>query len=90
MIQLEEYEGYKYVRLHTGEIRFVKMVTYREQHKDLVKDGEVAVSAGLIAVLVDEFVVLDKGSFSLGIKDTMDDDTGLIENLTGKKFKRRG
>lgn len=89
MIQLEPYEGYKYVRLHTIEIRFVKMVTYQEQHKDLVKDGEVAISAGLIAVLEDEFVVLDRGSMSLGIRDAMDDDTELIEQLTGKKFKRR-
>jgi hypothetical protein len=89
MKELREFTAYKYVRLSTDELRFTEVLPSGKQHKELVGEGETAVSAGLILVLMTTFNVIDTGSVSLKINGSLDDDVVLIEKKTGMMFTDR-
>jgi hypothetical protein len=89
MTKLKEFTTYKYVRLSTDELRFTKALPNGKQHKELVGEEEVAVSAGLILVLMTTFNVIDTGSVSLKINGSLDDDVILIEKETKMMFNKR-
>jgi hypothetical protein len=85
-MEFENFVAYKYVRLSTDEFRFVKAFG-SIIHKDLVQEGEIAISAGLISIYPDKFSVIDTGSMTLKIYSSRPDDNTFIEKLTGKKWE---
>uniref|UniRef100_A0A6M3LI90 Uncharacterized protein n=1 Tax=viral metagenome TaxID=1070528 RepID=A0A6M3LI90_9ZZZZ len=83
----KEYVAYKYVRLKSDEFRFTTLVAFGNTHRDLVKAGEIAISAGTISIYPKHFSLLNGGSESLHIYGTKDDDFPLLEKVIGKPFK---
>jgi hypothetical protein len=84
-MEFEDTVCYKYVRLSTNEFRFVAMSIYGLKHKDLVKEGEKAISAGIIGIYPNKFTFIDKGSLSLNLYSCCNDDTKLLEEITKRK-----
>ena len=84
----EPYKAYKYVRLSTDEIRFTEFSAVCLEHKDLVKEGEKAYSAGLISVWPDCIKMQMTGSMSLRIQ-TISSDYPMLEKIIGKPFRGR-
>lgn len=85
----KDFEAYKYVRLKSDELRFCESRNCGLSHKDLVKDGEVAISAGLILIRPENFTFIDRGSMTLSLFGSLDSDFPLLEKITGRKFEGR-
>ena len=85
-MEFENCESYKYIRLSTNEFRFVKCMMLCLRHKDLVKENETAISAGMIGMFKKKFVFVDRGSMSLQIYSSQPDDVLFLEKITGRKY----
>jgi hypothetical protein len=83
----EDYTTYKYIRLSTDEFRFTEVTCGGPAHKDLVKEGEKAISAGIISILPDHFRFFDHGSISLGLNVSLPTDASILEQFIGKPTK---
>jgi hypothetical protein len=83
----EEWIAYKYVRLDADEFRFSECYSGGGNHINLVKEGEKAISAGLIGVRPNEFSIIMEGSQSLKINSSMKSDIPLLEKIINKPFK---
>ena len=77
---------YKFVEIDGKEIRFVESYLYGPAHKDLVKEGEKATSAGLVSVFDNYWKLYD--SYSMSLK--LGCNTSIIPRLSqiiGKEFE---
>jgi len=78
---------YKWARVN-GEFRFIHLIFY-ENHGMLVNDGEEATSAGTITMNSDFWRMTDRGSSTLSVGCSGEDETALEETLlaAGREFK---
>uniref|UniRef100_A0A6M3K5B3 Uncharacterized protein n=1 Tax=viral metagenome TaxID=1070528 RepID=A0A6M3K5B3_9ZZZZ len=89
-MKFKEYEAYKYIRLESDEFRFTILRVFGGVlHKELVKEGEVAISAGTISIYPDYFSLLNEGSGSLHIFGSKDSDFPLLEKIIWKPFRNK-
>ena len=78
---------YKFVEVNNQEIRFIESYLFGPTHKDLVKEGEKATSAGLVSVFDDYWELYD--SYSISLK--LGCNASIIPKLTqliGKELKK--
>ena len=88
-MKFKKYEAYKYIRLESDEFRFAVLRLFGKTHKELVKEGEIAISAGTIGISQNGFFLLDGGSISLNIPWPKGSDFPLLEKIIGKSFRNR-
>jgi hypothetical protein len=86
-MEFEDYIAYKYVRLNTDEFRFTELLARGLSHCDLVKENEVAFSAGIIAIYPEHFSLFSTGSMTLKIGWSHKSDFPLLKKIIGKEFK---
>lgn len=90
-MEFKNLTGYKYVRLSTNEFRFTELRVCGEAHRDLVQEGEQAISAGVIGIFPNKFIFIDNGSMTLKIYGSLEDDKELLEKITGRmRTERQG
>lgn len=84
-MEFEDYTAYKYVRLANDEIRFERLRAFCRTHKDLIKEGELAISAGTIGIYPTKFTFVDRGSTTIELFSSLESDIQLLETITQRK-----
>lgn len=69
-IKQRPYEGFKFVKLSTGEWRFWLVDIGSPSHKQMVQEGEKATDAGLIVVRDGHLIMEDSYSSTLELSAT--------------------
>jgi len=86
--ELEDFDIYKYVRLSTGEVRFLNVLSSLYQHKDMVtkEEREQVVSAGVFTLFPGNFKFNQRESDSLNT-EWCSDDEAFLEKVLNRKHR---
>jgi len=84
-MEFTDYEAYKYVRTSNDNFRFEKLSCFCRTHKELIQEGEVAISAGVIGIYPGKFTFIDRGSQTLCLFFSLESDIKFLEIITKRK-----